>query len=124
MSKYDQKPAPGQWVRVHYNLHIGGLSVTNTQNRVIYRCDTAYLEDAEFRVSQTMRQRVVSGERRTVHAKVHGRWVEPSDEPELPVPVRYNPFVSGSFITVDDQQPVEHASLVKIDDNRCYVAEK
>ncbi|QDG49311.1 hypothetical protein FIV42_00740 [Persicimonas caeni] len=121
MGDYDQKPEPGQWVRVHYNLHVGGLSVTNTKGRVIYRCETAFLEKAQFRVSEKMRDRVVLTGCRNVHAKVHGSWVEPDDEPALPVAVRYNPYDAADFITVDDGRPVKTAPLVKIDDNRCFV---
>lgn len=121
MGNYDQKPEVGQWVRVHYNLHVGGLSVTNTKGRVIYRCESCFLEDAEFRVSKMMRDRVVMTGCRNVHAKVHGHWVEPDDEPELPEAVRYNPFDAADFITVEDARPVHTAPMVKIDDNRCFV---
>jgi hypothetical protein len=98
------KPDYGRKVQVYRNLHKGCYSVRcKKSGRVIYHTDKIYLQDVEFKVSESGRQRVLREKRKNVHAFVEGVWL-----PMLPVTVstteriRYNPYKYGYFYSVND----------------------
>lgn len=113
-------PDEGQRVRVYYNIPEDTLSVQNTNGIVIHHQDRVVIEDADFRVSEAGRQRVLGEECKNIHAKIHGQWQE-----ECPVkcniPVRYNPYEDGYFKTVEQGFPVEFSPWCIIEKNRCFI---
>ncbi len=88
------------------------------------------LEDVEFRVRESGREKMLRENRRTIHAFAVGRLVDhvhPSDrERDLGGlagrKVRYNPREAGCFMDVQTREPVSNATLAQFDeDGATYV---
>lgn len=92
-------------------------------SRVVQVLPRVVLRNAEFRVSEAGRQRVLARQRKNVHAKVWGYW-----EPGLTEPagnykdVYYNPYVVSTFVLAEDRQtPVTSAEWVVLDQAGMHV---
>lgn len=114
-------------VEVYRNLHNGKLSVRCAKyKRVLGWCDEIVLRNAEFKVSEAGRKRVVTERKKNVHAFAKGfvlgikgftsrngkGVITPNkifaDLPD-PVAVTYNPYKYESFVRLEDEQPIYHA---------------
>lgn len=107
-------------VFVYFNLHKQRLSVKALQGehygRVVAHVDAITLRDAEFRVSQAGRERVLREGRKNVHAGVVGEWQMDALTPAQPEgeAITYNPHRFATFVKRADLSPVHTAQLVHI----------
>ncbi len=105
-------------VFVYFNLHRKCWSVKAlegpTKGRVVQHTDDIVLSSCTFKVSETGRQRVLKERRKNVHAGVVGNIVNPSslDRVVHLVPVTYNPYKAGTFVTKPDGAPIYAADVV------------
>lgn len=103
------------WKRGCYNLMQDGRLVASARQ--------VRIADAEFRVRESGRQRMLRTGRRNVHAWAVGRLVDAvhPDEPRtLSRPagrtVVYRPLETGAFVDVVTGTPVRRAALVQLDE--------
>ena len=126
------------WVEVYYNLHRKCLSVRSRDRRVGYgrvlgHVDAIVLSEAQFKVSEAGRQRVLREKRKNVHAVVRGwvnkawlqRVLEAPDDPTwdpciMPhisdklTKVTYNPYKYRTFVDKYTGLSVSKAELVEV----------
>lgn len=103
-------------VKVYFNLHKKCFSVQDYKTRlVIDHVNKINLHDAEFRVSESGRQRVLREKRKNVHAFVVGYISE--SELENKKAVTYNPYKFKSFMAVntDGLEPIFKADKVRLE---------
>jgi len=98
-------------VKVYWNIHKKTFSVVAMEGekygKVIRHTPAINLENVEFKVSEAGRARVLRDRQKNVHAWAIGY---ESDKHTLTgKTVRYNPYVSANFYTVDGN-PVHKAS--------------
>lgn len=100
-------------VFVYFNLHKKVFSVKALEGpmkgRVVAHRPTVHLINAEFRVSQAGRARVIAEQRKNVHAGVVGQWDDTVPTGYAGVAVTYNPYRFNSFVRRSDEQPVYRA---------------
>lgn len=84
------------------------------KGRVVQYTDNIVLSSCTFKVSEAGRQRVLKERRKNVHAGVIGTIVEPSSLARVVhlVPVTYNPYKAGTFVTKPDDAPIHAADVV------------
>ena len=108
-------------VKVYYNLHKNCYSIVSLEKedygRVIKHENCVALFDAQFRVSEKGRQRVLREKTKNVHAYVVGNWLgHLNDEitiSGLPIKLAtYNPYKYGSFVDAKSKKPLTKASQV------------
>lgn len=105
-------------VFVYFNLHRKCWSVKALEGpmrgRVVRHTDNIVLSCCTFKVSEAGRQRVLKERRKNVHAGVVGTIVNPSslDRVVHLVPVTYNPYKAGTFVTKPDGAPIYAADVV------------
>jgi hypothetical protein len=103
-------------VKVYYNLHKKCYSIVSLEKenygRVIKHENCVPLFDAQFKVSEKGRQRVLREQKKNVHAYVVGTWVS-EFEPRLPIKLAtYNPYKYSSFVDAHSKKPLAKASQV------------
>lgn len=116
----------GQRVRVHLNLHRGDWSICSPRNgNVMAYAPTVTLYDVTFKVSESMRQRVIANQRRKVHAWAFGELVTTEPIREHGAVLTYNPYRGPKFtvggIEVD---ALPEMWVTFRDDRRGYVLER
>ena len=105
-------------VFVYWNLHKKVWSVKALQGlqkgRVVAHRNDVMIENAEFRVSEAGRQRVLREKRKNVHAGVVGEWVDsPLQTLESAHHVTYNPYKYESFVFANTDEPVYNAGVAR-----------
>ena len=122
---------------IYYNLHKHCLSVRALQgvpaHRHVFHADAAVLNEVTFAVQQMGRYRVITQQRKNVHAFVRGEllWVDYHDEgkpvtwewrdaingvmtdPHM-IEVTYNPYKFDSFVNKTTLTPVKTADIVYV----------
>jgi hypothetical protein len=99
-------------VKVYFNLHKKLFSVVDcSTGKVVDHRYGLSLNDAEFRVQQGGRQRVLREKRKNVHAYILGDLDLSYAIPEC-VEVTYNPYKYDSFVSKEDEQPIRKATKV------------
>lgn len=98
-------------VKVYYNLHKKVFSVVSLERgesygKVIAHQAEVFLSNAEFKVSEAGRQRVLREQRKNVHAFVTGNLEGNLILDGSAVAVTYNPYKYSSFVRFQDDQPV------------------
>jgi len=108
----------GQRVKVYYNLHKHTFSVTKN-NLVVLYADYVKLQNVEFRVRETGKEKVRIEKSKNVHAFVIGDLIDYCEYPcdEIPVEptaeiVTYNPYKHDSFVFKSDESPIFNANEV------------
>lgn len=107
-------------VFVYFNLNRKVFSVREYRGtrRVLFHTESIILQDCEFQVSQTGRERVLRERRKDVHAGVVGEYIAQSwssDRIPNSTRVSYNPYRFNYFYNVDTLEPVlksNHAGLI------------
>jgi hypothetical protein len=114
-------------VRVYFNLHKNRFSVQSKQAkgwRIMMHTDYITLTDAEFKVSEAGRKRVIRDKRKNVHAFVEGFIASKSDlhsalqmnaifgQPVVLNAVSYNPYKAGTFMS--NEVPIHKAKIVSV----------
>lgn len=123
-------------VFVYWNLQRGLWSVkditpgSETYGRVIVRMPEILLENAEGKVSEAGRQRVLREKRKNVHAGIVGSWPAgllrhnlAQHVEDIGDRITYNPYKYARFVHVVDESPFEgsHYALLTLD-RAVYVA--
>lgn len=107
---------PGTKVDVYRNLQKGGLSIrsreTETYGLVIDHRKGVVLEDVEFVVREKGRQKVLDEGVKNVHAVARGIISEEMEVDSEAIEVTYNPYKYDSFVSKQDERPINTASLV------------
>lgn len=98
-------------VKAYYNLHKKVFSVVSLERgenygKVIAHQAEVFLSNAEFKVSEAGRQRVLREQRKNVHAFVTGNLESNLNLDNGAVAVTYNPYKYQSFVRFQDGQPV------------------
>lgn len=103
----------GQRVRVYRNLHKGCFSVQTYETgrgwRVRAHTTRIRLDDVEFKVMETGRQKVLKERKKNVHAFVIGTVRMEQPRYHQNVGVKYNPYVFSSFVQLFCETPVHKA---------------
>lgn len=114
-------------VFVYKNLHKNCYSVKDWKTKlVIAHVDEILLVDAEFKVSESGRQRVLKEKCKNVHAGVMGFWDKKATAAFRlsgnTHPAYYNPYKFNSFVNKNTEKPVLEASTVLLHKKGvCYV---
>ena len=99
-------------VEVYFNLHKKTFSVRSARSgRVLLHTDEVHIENPEFVVHQSGRNRVLSEGRKNVHAFVRGddTFFRYTNRPTLDT-LTYNPYKYVSFVDKQTEEPVYKAS--------------
>ena len=111
-------------VFVYYNLHRKCWSVKalegDRKGKVIAHMDTVRLVDAEFKVSEAGRQRVLREQRKNVHAGVVGRLCTNVDR--VLDEVGYNPYKWNSFVNKETGLSVYRGPGAYLNGGRVWLA--
>lgn len=109
----------GNKVDVYRNLHKDCYSIksreSDTYGEVVDHCDRVCIEDAEFVVRESGRDRVRSSGRKNVHAFVRGVVSDRMDV--VGVDVTYDPFEYDSFVVKHSEEPIRRAERVLLDES-------
>lgn len=111
---------PESTVEVYRNLHRKCWSVRGRRSgRVQAHENAVVLLDAEFRVSEAGRQRVLRERKKNVHATVRGELLadghhryQAAAETGMLRRARYNPYEGGTFTDAETGEPVTRAAVV------------
>ena len=102
----------GDKVFVYWNLHKNLFSVKNVKTgKVVAHMDQLFIEEAEFKVSEAGRQRVLKERRKNVHAGVQGYYV-PMPPMFYDGVAKYNPYKGPYFVDAMRQFPLKGAMMV------------
>jgi hypothetical protein len=101
----------GKRARVYFNLHKNRLSV-QYKGLVVAHVDEIKLENAQFKVSEAGRERVLREKRKNVHAFVVG--VVSNNEYFVDTEITYNPYKYSSFVNRETGKPIHEAAYVRI----------
>lgn len=99
-------------VEVYFNLHKKTFSVRSAKSgKVLLHTDEVHIENPEFVVRQSGRNRVLSEGRKNVHAFVRGdaTFFRYTNSPPLDT-LTYNPYKYASFVDKQTEEPVYKAS--------------
>jgi hypothetical protein len=94
---------------VYFNLRKKCFSIKR-KGIVIAHADKVYVTNAEFKVSEAGRRRVLKDKRKNVHAYVVGDVCSGSIKDG--VEVTYNPYLFKNFVTKIESRPVRSAESV------------
>jgi len=102
------------------NLHTGTFSVQHKQ-KVTDHPKAAIACGCTFKVSETLRKRVVETKRKNVHAKVGCTRYAPESQRRYVIldEVTYNPYTHEQFLC--NGLPIYNAKYVLLKDNRIYL---
>lgn len=105
----------GQRVRVYFNLHNRLFSVMH-KGRVVAHVPEVSLGEANFKVSEAGRQRVLREQRKNVHAFVEGTFQHLPDggHQTHATAVKYNPYKYSTFVRAKDESPIASAKLATL----------
>ena len=111
-------------VFVYYNINLSEklkspyFSIKDVKTGLVIGHDTKImLKDAQFRVLESGRQRVINTGRKNVHAGAVG--VLTDETPiELPINITYNPYKYNSFVIKNTEEPIHRAKLVSFIDRK------
>jgi hypothetical protein len=102
-------------VFVYRNLHKGCYSVKDWKTkRVIAHVQSIVVENAQFKVSQAGRSRVLKEKRKNVHAGILGDWnpKKRHNISKMKTGVYYNPYLCSTFIIKSTEKPIFNADRV------------
>lgn len=117
----------GQRVEVYRNLNTPNAKAYSIRcaktKLVLAHCETVTLKDATFVVSEKLRLKVNTEQRKTVHAFIRGELVAFNQEPSnLLRPVYYNPYKTALFIDTETQRPLITTTLAFVQGKYAYAA--
>ena len=103
-------------VKVYYNLHKNCYSIVSLEKenygKVIKHENCVPLFDAQFKVSEKSRQRVLREQQKNVHAYVVGTWVSEFVPRSTVKLATYNPYKYSSFVDAHSKKPLAKAKQV------------
>jgi hypothetical protein len=99
---------------IYWNLHKDCFSV-RYRGKVIAHIKGATVFNAEFRVSEAGRQRVLAEKRKNVHAFVAcERFISNDGDHGIGAPITYNPYKYQTFVKHGTEEPVTTAQFVSL----------
>lgn len=98
-------------VKVYFNLRKKLFSIQHKGLVVAHR-DKVMLTNAQFKVNESGRQRVLKEKRKNVHAFVVGEWSDYVEEAIDIQEVTYNPYKYSSFVFKNELTPIHNADKV------------
>lgn len=114
-------------VFVYYNINLSKklktplFSVKDIKSGLVIGHDNKLmLKDAEFKVSESGRQRVIKTKRKNVHAGVVGYLTHETPK-ELGITITYNPYKHSSFVNKNTEESVHKATLVSFIDKHVTI---
>lgn len=106
--------------KVYYNLHKHTFSVQQ-KGLVVLHLDMVVMNDAEFRVNETGRQRVLKEKRKNVHAFVNGSLSFSTEDVDSSYrEAAYNPYLYDSFVDKETGQRINKADKVILRDKKIF----
>lgn len=114
-------------VFVYYNLHRHVWSIKALEGPqkglVIGHSDTVLLQDAQGKVSEAGRKRVLRDRRKNVHAGITGTLVHTGGEGFFPgLEVTYNPYKYTTFVYKDvDTEPYTGSEYAYMENKKVFV---
>jgi hypothetical protein len=114
--------SPRELVQSYRNLNQPGVIYSvrsKTTGRVVAHAPRVVMDNAELRVQQGGRARVLREKTKNVHAYVEGCWGEES-RPRPATKIRYNPYLFESFVRADTLEPVHEAESVVLDEEGAW----
>jgi hypothetical protein len=121
--KKGDRCSPLKLIQSYRNLNKPGVIYSIRSKRtgkVIGYEPVVVLSDAELRVQEGGRKRVLREKRKAVHAFVEGCWREGEKITRPSVKIRYNPYLFDSFVRADTLAPVHEADLVELDEEGAW----
>lgn len=116
----DREVKQGQRVMVYFNLHSQLFSMKDVATGlVLAHGNGIMLEDIEFKVQQSGRERVIKEKKKNVHAFVIGKYVGTADE--LSYPLRdayYNPYKQDSFTDKHTGRELSQATIAYLNNKQ------
>ena len=112
-----------QRVQVYRNIRKKLFSVLDKKTRLlIAHRGTLVLSNVEFKISKAGQERVRRDKQKNVHAYVVGNYVghQISDIENYKL-VYYNPYVTDTFVTIDNNHPILKAETCYLINGKCYV---
>lgn len=107
---------PGTKVDVYRNLQKGGLSIrsreTESYGLVIDHREGVVLENVNFVVNESGRQKVLEQNVKNVHAFARGIIAETMEINSEGVEVTYNPYEYDSFVSKETERRIDTADVV------------
>ena len=122
LSKGD-RCSPRKLIQAYRNLNKPGVVYSLRSKKtglVIGYAPKVAIDDAELRVQEGGRQRVIREKRKSVHAFVEGCWDEDGQGPKPPTKLRYSPYLYDSFVRDDTKAPVHEAERVLLDETGAW----
>ncbi|ATN94069.1 hypothetical protein J4U01_gp089 [Mycobacterium phage Kumao] len=114
-------------VFVYYNLHRHLWSIKALEGpdkgRVVGHSQVVVLRNAEGKVSEAGRQRVLRERKKNVHAGIVGDWVlgEAVTFDSSARKVTYNPYKYDRFVYADTEEPFEGSDVAILAHRAVYV---
>jgi hypothetical protein len=125
---------PGQRVSVYVNLNQQSRfsivdaepkSKSETSGLVLGYAESVLIHSAQFKVSESGRQKVLANHRKLVHSSVVGILIS-VDQPKpqhMDTVVNYFPYVRGDYHT-ESGVTITQASQVHFESKRCYIQQE
>jgi len=115
----------GKQGRVYRNLQNGRMSLqakVGKNWKVVGHVLDCILENVEFRVVESTRQRILTQQRRTVHAWGQGTLIGVGD-PIIyaPIDLTYNPFLSDRFLERGTENCIIHCKYLVVRNNQVWL---
>lgn len=110
----------------YFNLHKKVFSLRNTKTRKVFaHAKSLLLTNAIFKVSEAGRQRVLTEQRKNVHAGVQGTLLASDIEDWLYKPkecreATYNPYKYSTFVDKLTGKPIIAAQYVLLSNKRIF----
>jgi hypothetical protein len=109
---------------VYFNLHKKCWSCKNIKTGLVeMHVNEIFLENVQFKVSESGRQRVLREKRKNVHAGVVGT-VSNKKQIKNKIEVIYNPYLYKTFVIKNTNTPIYNAKLVHMINGRVFIGEK
>ena len=111
-----QYPTYGDKVRIYWNLHQKMYSVV-FKGRVVSHMTDITLEDVQFVVRQSGREKVLRDKKKNVHAFVVGKIINDNEgwfPQENYDTISYNPYKNNTFQNVTRDEPIFKARVVAL----------
>lgn len=110
-------------VRVYRNLHKRCFSVQDYKTRkVIFHTESVAIDNPEFKVYQSGRNRVLREKRKNVHAYIVGELGLAPESLDGFSPVYYNPYKAEQFMDSKNQPIFEANKCVLLEGKDIWVA--
>lgn len=116
----------GQTVRIYRNLNNGRMSIqakVNCRWLVVGHVTDCVLQNVQFSISESGRQRVIREATKNVHAWGQGILVaEFDDSVACPVPLAYNPYENSTFVQRGTDSVIIQCQYLAVRENQVLVS--